>query len=159
MHNPPHGSHSVPQGFPVHGSVAGQVKVPTVAHWRAASQAVAAKVGTGQWAGSVPGGQTPHESPQRFPTQPQDGAGAGHGGGAETHWPPPSQKPAIDGIMHGGVALRQGGSMVQPSPHAFPAQTPAAAHIPSTCETQRWSGSQAFSSIVSTQSRASGAQA
>ncbi len=76
MHRPPHGSQAVPQAFPAHGS-GGHVKVPSVTHWSCASHAVAAKVGTGQFAGSVPGGQRPHESPHALPTQPHDGGGGG----------------------------------------------------------------------------------
>ena len=56
MHAPPQRSQASPHFFPAHGS-GGHVKVPTVTHWSWASQAVAANVGTGQWAGSVPGGQ------------------------------------------------------------------------------------------------------
>jgi hypothetical protein len=125
--------HASPHLFPAHEKACGgQVKVPAVTHCSCASHAVAANVGTGQRDGSVPSGQTPHESPHCFPTQPHDGGG-GAGGGEHcggwlpaTQEPATSQNPASDGIMHGGVALRQGGSMVHASPHALPAHASCA---------------------------------
>ncbi len=50
-------SHGSPQAFPAQGSTGSQVKVPAVTHSPLSLHAVAAKVGTGQFAGSVPGGQ------------------------------------------------------------------------------------------------------
>jgi hypothetical protein len=52
-----HVSQAAPQGLPRHAASGEHVKVTDVTHWSRASQAVAANVGTGQLAGSVPGGQ------------------------------------------------------------------------------------------------------
>jgi hypothetical protein len=135
------------------------VNVPAVTHWRAASHAVGANVGTGQPEGSASGGQYPQASPHAFPAQPHAGGGAGHGGGGPaTQAPAPSQWPSWLGIMHGGTALRHGGSMVHSAPHAFPAQA-AAAHIPSVHGAQRPDGSQAFTTAVSTQPASPGGHA
>ncbi len=80
-------------------------------HWPAESHAVGAKVGTGQVAGSVPGGQMPHGSPHAFPSQPHAGGAAQSGGMlGGRHTPSALQAPTYDGIMQGGLDMRQGGS-------------------------------------------------
>jgi len=58
-------------------------------------------------------------SPQAFPSQ---GAVGLHATGSPIgrHCPAGSQWPTIDGIMQGGVALRQGGSITHSSPQALP---------------------------------------
>jgi hypothetical protein len=50
-------SHAAPHAFPRHAACGEHVNAPTVSHWRRESHAVGAKVGTGQVAGSWPGGQ------------------------------------------------------------------------------------------------------
>jgi hypothetical protein len=105
---------------------------------------------------AVPGAQGEQASPHAFPAH---GSYDVQTGAVVTHCPPASQWPTCDGSMHGGVALRQGGSMTHSSPQAFPVHGAATGHVKVPCATQAPDGSHAFTTAVSTQLRSSGAQA
>jgi hypothetical protein len=74
----------------------------------------------------TPGAHGEHASPQTFPAQGSYGAQTG---GAVTQPPESVQYPRSDGIRHGGLASRHGGSMVQRAPHVFPAHGSAAGQV------------------------------
>jgi hypothetical protein len=108
---------------------------------------------------AAPGPQGLQESPQAFPTQSGWGGQSGTGRPSGRHAPEASHVPACDGTMQGGVAARQGGSIVQGSPQAFPAHAATAPHRSPVSATQRPCGSHAFTTAVSAQSVAPGGQA
>ncbi len=92
-----------------------------VTHWSAPSHAVGASVGTGQLAGSAPGGQKPHGSPQAFPVHPQDGGGAGAPQSALAR---ATQRPDGSHAFTNCASTQLGSPGAQrwhESPHAFPA--------------------------------------
>lgn len=149
--------HASPHAFPAHGSQ--HRPGAAVTQRPARSHAVAANVGHGR--------ASPHGlqlSPHAFPAH--GSTGVPQTGSAATQLPAASHRPATDGARHGGVADRQGGSMVQASPHALPSQgaggggggggagqlkVPAVRHAPD--------GSQAFDAAVSLQPASPGAHA
>ncbi len=150
MHAPPHRSHGSPHFRPAHGSGhdGGASTHCSPAHQPSATVHCVPEQGISQ--------RTPHASPAHDLT----GGGQKFGvGGAPTHVPAGSHRPTMEGTMHGGVALRQGGSTVHASPHVFPAQAALAGSHPPKAgrETQRRSRLHAFRSAVSTQSGSPGA--
>ncbi len=154
MHAPPHRSHASPHFFPAHGSGSGQGGA-VERHWPAPSQKPSAAVHP------VPEHGSSHRTPQASPAH--DATAGGQKFGVRppgTQVPLGSQFPGREGTMQGGVALAQGGSIVQGSPQVLPAHAAfEGSQSPPTRATHRPKGSHAFTTAVSTQSVAPGGQA